>query len=132
MARLSERFSNAVRAVKCPGCGARVVPVDFPAPEPSAGQPPRGERWSFIWVAPIGESCPECHFPLARYHRRRIWIRLLLSGVALLGIAGLLSVPAVIGDIGPLLSRIRQLTALVGGIVFIVGLTGTVIGGRRS
>lgn len=132
MSRISERISQAVNTTRCPGCGERVVPVEIPAPETPADQErTAGQRWSFIWVPPSGESCPKCHFPLTRYARRRKWIRLLEVGIAVLTVAGLLAVAQILGDIG-FLTTIMWIATVGGAMLFAVGVVGTIVGGRRT
>jgi len=133
MNRISSRIGNAISAVTCPGCGKHVVPTLPPATEssaPSAGTP--GKRWSFIWVPPSGEVCPECSFPLARYAKRVKWIRLLRIGVIVLTVSILVYVATWFGDTPGWANWVLGIAALAGATALIVGIVGLVVGGRRS
>jgi hypothetical protein len=86
MTRLTQRLSTMFSAVKCPRCGMLVQPDSLPAPEgpPDSPGPANDEkRWSFLWVAPRGDVCPECEFPLSKYFGRLKWIRTAGVGVSI-------------------------------------------------
>ncbi|HEX9728867.1 MAG TPA: hypothetical protein VGA37_10215 [Gemmatimonadales bacterium] len=132
MSRLSNRISNALATVKCPACGKHVVPTILaPDAEPSGESGP-GKRWSFIWVPPQGEVCPECSFPLARYARRATWLRVFMLGVVLSAVWLVLRVLSGVSDYPAWLRWAQRLTAWAAPVVLIVGLLGLVIGGRRD
>jgi predicted RNA-binding Zn-ribbon protein involved in translation (DUF1610 family) len=129
MNRISTRISAAFVGVKCPGCGNHVIPT-VPAGDAAASKP--GERFSFVWRPPSGEVCPRCGFPLARFAKRVKWIRLFALGVITVGVAMVLLV--LLGgevDLTWVSTLVRVLLGL-GGLAIIVGLTGLIVGGRRS
>ncbi len=133
MNRLSQRVSNALAGVRCPGCGKFVVPTAPPtAANPSADATAPGKRWSFVWRPPSGRVCPECEFPLERYARRLKWIRLMVTGIVLVTFSILLVVMGMLGGgrgWGQLLQRIVGVT---GFVAFLVGFLGVVVGGRSK
>lgn len=133
MNRLSQRVSNALVGVRCPGCGNFVVPraASPPAGAESGASAP-GKRWSFVWRPPSGPVCPECEFPLERYTRRLKWIRLMVTGIVLVTLSVLLLVLGMMGGgvgWGQLLQRVLGVT---GAVAFLVGFLGIVIGGRST
>jgi hypothetical protein len=129
MNRISTRITAALTGVRCPGCGNHVVPT-MPAGDAAASKP--GERFSFVWRPPSGEVCPQCGFPLARFAKRTKWIRLFGLGVVTVGIAVVLLV-LLGGEIDltwvPFLARVLL---SLGGLAIVVGLTGLIVGGRRT
>ncbi len=132
MNRISNRISEALTKVKCPGCGTYVTPKMAPA-EPAESSPEdSGARWSFIWRPPSGEICPQCNFPLARYARRLKWVRTFTAGVVLLTVSLLLFVLGMIGGFGDWSFWVPAGTALLGVAALIVGLVGIVLGSRHG
>lgn len=138
MNRVSERISAVMTTVKCPSCGKFVTPTDKfvggGEDEAKAEVPSEsGARWSFLWVPPQGQLCPECDFPLARYARRAKWIRLFLGGIAMLTISLLLHVTNLMAaSSSPALAWTARVLLTVGLVALLVGLIGIVIGGRRT
>jgi hypothetical protein len=131
-ARISERVAAALATVRCPGCGHFVVPTIAPA-EDSDDAEDTAERWSFIWLPPRGEICPDCDFPLERYLHRRKWVWLLMGGVAILTIS--LFFVALAWVSGAQSGPLRQIPVVAAGTglaVFLVGTIGIVIGGRHT
>jgi len=132
MNRISTRISNAISGVKCPACEKHVTPI-FVSGEPGVDDQQQVDgRWSFVWRPPIGEVCPECNFPLARFARRAKWIRLFSAGVALLTIAFLLQVLGKMTTLPEWYQWVPGTLAVVGLVAFLVGLVGLVVGGRRG
>lgn len=133
MNRISERLSAVWTTVKCPGCGKQVPLADSPGSTPTSQSVSKpGKRWSFIWVAPSGPVCPECAFPLARYLRRLLWIRLFLGGVGALTLSGFLFVLSWVGGSRTWITWTVTIVGLLGAVALLAGLAGLVIGGRRS
>ncbi len=132
MTRLTQRLSTMFSAVKCPRCGMLVQPGDLPLPEGPPGAPGGDEkRWSFLWVAPRGDVCPECEFPLSKYFGRLKWIRTLAGGVGIVMVSLVFQVVGSIGQLGTAYVRIWQTTILLGAVVAAIGFVGVVIGGRH-
>lgn len=132
MNRISTRISEAMSGVKCPACEKHVTPK-FVAPEPGADDQPQVDgRWSYVWLPPSGEVCPECNFPLARYAKRAKWMRLFGAGVAVLTVAFLLHVLGKMITVPAWYSLVPRTMALLGLGAFFVGLVGLVVGGRRG
>ncbi len=138
MNRVSKRLSAAISTIKCPGCSQRVLPTTLgaasptPAPTPPSAEDTGGRRWSFIWVPPRGEFCPECGFPLSRYVARLKWVRLFSAGVVLLAIALSFFVLSQITNLGEALTWPLRIAAGAGLVTFLVGLGGIIIGGPRG
>jgi hypothetical protein len=136
MGRISERISQAMSTMECPGCGKRVVPTRAAppgAPAPTPAPPADGDqRWSFIWRPPSGQVCPECFFPLARYARRLKWVRTFSTGLVVLVMALMLFILWLLNPAGGWAVRAAQVMAAVGVVVLAVGLAGIVVGGRRT
>jgi hypothetical protein len=78
MARLTQRVSALLTTVTCPRCGTVVDPNTIVTEDASPG-----ERRSYLWVAPRGDFCPNCDFPLSKYFGRIQWIRTMAAGVVL-------------------------------------------------
>lgn len=133
MNRISQRLEAAMTTVRCPGCGKTVVPTVMAAPTEGgeATGAARG-RWSFVWRAPSGRVCPECDFPLERYARRAKWIRVFSLGVVTLTITFLLYVAGRINPLPGWVVGLERVLLILGLAALVVGLTGMVIGGRRS
>jgi hypothetical protein len=130
MMRISERISEALSGVRCPGCGKFVKPT---LPTGSAEDTAQdGGRWSFVWRAPSGEVCPECGFPLARYARRYKWIQTFSAGVVLLTVSFLLYVLAKMTELPGWYSWALRAMAAAGLLTFFIGLVGLVVGGRSG
>jgi hypothetical protein len=136
MGRISERISEAMSTVECPGCGKRVVPTPAAPPDASAqpsAPPAEGDqRWSFIWRPPSGQVCPECFFPLARFARRLKWVRTFSAGLVILVIALMLFVLWLLNPASDWPVQAARLVAAVGAVVLLVGVVGIVVGGRRK
>lgn len=133
MNRISERLEAVMTTVKCPGCGKTVVPSLMAAPkeDPQAASAPGG-RWSFVWRPPSGRVCPECDFPLERYARRAKWIRVFSLGVASLTFTFLLFVAGRINPLPGWVLGLERVLLVVGLVAFVVGLSGMIVGGRRT
>jgi hypothetical protein len=122
------RISDALRGVKCPGCGKFVTPTaDVGEPTEPTGE---GKRWSFVWRPPSGDVCPKCRFPLGRYAHRMKWIRLFILGIVILAVDATLMI---LGEVGVAsVSRgLLRVLGVVGGISLTVGLIGLILGGRH-
>ncbi|MCH7717619.1 MAG: hypothetical protein IH876_15945 [Gemmatimonadetes bacterium] len=133
MTRLSQRVSAMWTTVKCPKCDT-LVPVQKPSevtapPQPSQGD---GKRWSFIWLMPRGDFCPECDFPLSKYFGRLKWIRTVMVGVSIVLVALVLQVIGAIGQFGAAYLGVMRDVIRAGVLVFGVGAVGVVVGGRRK
>ncbi len=132
MTRLSQRVGAMWKTVKCPKCGT-LVPVQKPSevtapPQPSQGG---GKRFSFIWLMPQGDFCPECDFPLSKYFGRLKWIRTLMVGLTIVLLALALQVVGVLGQLGGEYGSLMRNAVRVGAAVFAVGAVGVVVGGKR-
>ncbi len=132
MTRLSQRVSAMWTTVKCPKC-SMLVPVKKPSevtapPQPSQGG---GKRFSFIWLMPQGDFCPECDFPLSKYFGRLKWIRTLMVGVSIVLVALVLQVIGAIGQFGVDYLHLMRDAIRVGVVVFGVGAVGVIVGKRR-
>jgi hypothetical protein len=137
ISRISERVSEAVTAalatVRCPGCGNFVVPTIAPAEDGTDNAEDTGERWSYIWLPPRGEICPDCDFPLERYLHRRKWIWLFLAGVSVATVSlFLLGLAGIGGTRGGPLWQVAIVGTGTGLVFLLVGAVGIVIGGRHS
>lgn len=133
MSRLSQRISAVWSTVKCPRCNAQVNPHALVRDElPPGAAEATEERWSFIWVRPRGDFCPECEFPLSKYFGRLKWIRTLMVGVAILLVFFLLQFIVVIRNMGTPLVRVMQVGVFTGALVAGVGIVGTIVGGRHG
>lgn len=133
MSRLTQRVSTMWSMVKCPRCGMMVQPDSLPAPESSPDAPGGDEkRWSFLWVAPRGDVCPECEFPLSKYFGRLKWIRTALVGLAIVALALVLQIGGVIASAEPPYIHTMQGAILVGAAVTAVGIVGVLVGGRHG
>lgn len=135
MAGITERISNAITTVPCPGCGKRVVPtVSAPpgAPAATPGPAESGERWSFIWRPPSGMTCPECFFPLSRYARRLKWVRVFSVGLVLLVAALMLLLLWMLSPASGWAASSARIVGTLGTAVAVLGLGGIVIGGRHG
>ena len=133
MARLSQRISAVWNTVRCPRCNATVDPGTLvrdgiPARDSEAVQ----KRWSFIWVQPRGDFCPECEFPLSKYFGRLKWIRTLMVGVAVLVVFFVLQFIVVIRNMGTPLVRVMQVGVFTGALVAMVGIVGPIVGGKHG
>ncbi|MCH7490612.1 MAG: hypothetical protein IID05_07945 [Gemmatimonadetes bacterium] len=133
MSRLSQRVNAMWTTVKCPKCDT-LVPVqkqnEVTAPtQPSQGD---GKRWSFIWLMPRGDFCPECDFPLSKYFGRLKWIRTVMVGVSIVLAALVLQVIGAIGQFGAAYLGVMRDVIRAGVLVFGVGAVGVVVGGRRK
>ncbi len=134
MTRLTQRLSTMFSAVKCPRCGMVVQPDSIPAPQDPSSAPVAGgdeKRWSFLWVAPRGDVCPECEFPLSKYFGRLKWIRTAAFGVLIVMVSLLLQIVGSIGQLGTAFVRIWQMTIIVGAVIAAVGIVGVIVGGRH-
>jgi len=133
MTRLTQRLSTVWSTVKCPRCGNVVHPDMLGIEGASPASPPQDEkRWSFLWVAPRGDICPECDFPLSKYLGRLKWIRIMTVGVTIVVIAFLLQVAGSIGQLGDAYVAVTRKVILVGAAIFAVGFVGVIIGGRHK
>jgi hypothetical protein len=90
-----------------------------------------GKRWSFLWLEPRGEICPECEFPLSKYFGRLKWIRTMMVGTAVVMLALVLQIIGVIGRFGGLIA-VMKVTILVGAVLASIGVVGVVVGGRHG
>ena len=134
MTRLTQRLSTMFSAVKCPRCGMLVQPDTISSPEDPPDLPGGGgdeKRWSFLWVAPRGDVCPECEFPLSKYFGRLKWIRTAAVGVFIVMVSLLFQIIGSIGQLGTAFVRIWQTTILFGAVVAAIGIVGVVVGGRH-
>ena len=133
MNRIGARISAAIAGVKCPGCSQYVVPTFVLSGDSTAGeQTVPGKRWSFVWREPSGKVCPKCSFPLDRYAKRVKWMRLFTAGVVLLTITFLTYVMGRFTDLPAWLPWVQKAGAALGGLAFLVGLVGLVVGGRSE
>ena len=132
MNRISTRISEAMSGVKCPACEKHVTPKIVEREPEAEDQPEVDGRWSFVWLPPSGEVCPECSFPLGRYARRAKWMRLFGLGVAALTVAFLLHVLGKMTTLPEWYVWLPRTLATVGILAFFSGLIGLVVGGRRS
>ena len=132
MTRLSQRVSAMWTTVKCPKC-SMLVPVRKPREVTAPPQPSQsgGKRFSFIWLMPQGDFCPECDFPLSKYFGRLKWIRTLMVGVSIVLVALVLQVIGAIGQFGVGYLHVMRDVIRVGVVVFGVGAVGTIVGKRR-
>lgn len=133
MNRIGDRISAVFAGVKCPGCNQYVVPTFAAAGDTtSAEQSVPGKRWSFVWREPSGKVCPKCSFPLDRYAKRVKWMRLFAAGVVLLTISLLTYIMERFTDVPAWFAWVRQIAVALGGLAFLVGLIGLVVGGRSE
>ena len=133
MNRISTRISTAVAGVKCPGCTQYVMPTfAVPSDETGGEQSIPGKRWSFVWREPSGRVCPKCSFPLERYAKRVNWMKLFATGVVLLTISFLTYVMGRFTDLPAWFPWLVRAGAALGGVAFLVGLAGLVVGGRSD
>lgn len=132
MARLSDRISSALSSIRCPGCGKFVVPTYATGAESPPATATEGKRWSFAWRPPRGLFCPECQFPLSRYQKRVKWVRLFLAGVVFLTLALLLWMVDLFGSGGGVPPWVLPSALGIGGVTFVVGLIGLIVGGRHT
>jgi len=133
MPRLTQRVSTMWSMVKCPRCGMLVQPDDLTAPQGSPDSPGGDEkRWSFLWVAPRGDVCPECEFPLSKYFGRIKWIRTAMVGLAIVVLALVLQIGGVLVNAEPPYIHTMQVAILGGAIITAVGIVGVLIGGRHG
>ncbi len=133
MNRIGARISAAIAGVKCPGCSQFVVPTFVLSGDSTGGeQTVPGTRWSFVWREPSGKVCPKCSFPLDRYAKRVKWMRLFTAGVVLLTITFLTYVMGRFTDLPAWLPWVQRAGAALGGLAFLVGLVGLVVGGRSE
>jgi hypothetical protein len=133
MNRIGDRISAVVAGVRCPGCNQYVVPTFAAASDTtSAEQSVPGKRWSFVWREPSGKVCPKCSFPLERYAKRVKWMRLFAAGVVLLTISLLTYIMERFTEFPAWLAWGRQAGFALGGLTFLVGLLGLVVGGRSE
>ncbi len=132
MTRLSQRVSAMWTTVKCPKCDT-LVPVRKPSEvtPPQQGSQGGGKRFSFIWLMPHGDFCPECDFPLSKYFGRLKWIRTVMVGVSIVLVALVLQVVGAIGQFGADYLRVMRDVIRVGVVVFGVGAVGVIVGRRR-
>ncbi len=132
MARMTQRISAMWSAVKCPKCGMLVEPesLTLGGAVPTA-QEGDNKRWSFLWLEPRGEICPECEFPLSKYFGRLKWIRTMMVGTAVVIVALILQVVGVIGRFGGLIAIMKG-AILFGAALASIGLVGVVVGGRHG
>jgi hypothetical protein len=101
--------------------------------EGEPGAPPDDQkRWSFLWVAPRGDICPDCDFPLSKYLGRLKWIRIMTVGVTIVVIGLLLQVIGSIGQLGDAYVGVMRRVILAGAAIFAVGFVGVIIGGRHK
>lgn len=133
MSRLSQRISAVWSSVRCPRCNALVDPAALlrADPRPAEGSA-NDKRWSFIWVQPRGDFCPECEFPLSKYFGRLKWIRTLMVGVAILVVFFVAQFVVVIRNMGTPLVRVMQVGVFTGALIAGVGIVGTIVGGRHG
>jgi hypothetical protein len=134
MTRLTQRLSTMFSAVKCPRCGMLVQPDSIPSAKRSPDAPVQGDdekRWSFLWVAPRGDVCPECEFPLSKYFGRLKWIRTAAVGVFIVMVSLLFQIIGSIGQLGTAFVRIWQTAILFGAVVAAIGIVGVIVGGRH-
>ncbi|UCG88687.1 MAG: hypothetical protein JSW71_09170 [Gemmatimonadota bacterium] len=118
--------------VKCPRCGMLVQPDNLPAPQGSPDSSGGDEkRWSFLWVAPRGDVCPECEFPLSKYFGRLKWIRTTMVGLVIVALALVLQIGGVIASAEPPYIHTMQAAIIVGAAITAVGIIGVLIGGRH-
>lgn len=129
MKRISEHISRSLSTVECPACHHQ---VNLSTVADDTGSSTAGGRWSFIWVAPRGPVCPNCQFPLARYMRRLAWIRLFMTGVALLAVSLMLFILSLIGGPRSWLGWSMRIMAGLGGLLAMLGLIGIIVGGQRD
>jgi hypothetical protein len=132
MNRISQRISDALTGVRCPGCRKFVQPTLIPVQGEAPETQQTGPRWSFVWRPPSGEVCPECQFPLARFARRVKWIRTFQLGVVLLTAAALLYVVSRFGEDVSWIVWTYRTSAALGGLAFLAGLVGLVVGGKHG
>jgi len=132
MNRISARISGALTGLKCPGCGKFVQPTLIPVQDATPEAQQTGPRWSFVWRPPSGEVCPECQFPLARYARRVKWIRLFTAGVVLLTISLLMLLSTRFADTPTWFAWTYRTGGALGGLAFVAGLVGLVVGGKHN
>ncbi|MCZ6737956.1 MAG: hypothetical protein O7B77_08260 [Actinobacteria bacterium] len=132
MSRLSQRVNAMWTTVKCPKCDT-LVPVQKPSEVTAPTQPSQGDgkRWSFIWLMPRGDFCPECDFPLSKYFGRLKWIRTVMVGVSIVLVALVLQVIGAIGQFGVDYLHLMRDVIRVGVVVFGVGAVGVIVGKRR-
>lgn len=133
MNRIGARISEAIAGIKCPGCNQYVVPTFALSGDPTGEeQTVPGKRWSFVWREPSCKVCPKCSFPLDRYAKRVKWMRLLATGVVLLTISLLTYVMGRFTDLPAWFQWLRRAGVALGGLAFLVGLGGLVVGGRSE
>ena len=133
MTRLTQRVSTMWSAVKCPRCGMVVQPDSIPAPQGSPDSPaPDEKRWSFLWVTPRGDVCPECEFPLSKYFGRLKWIRTAMVGLAIVAWSLLLQIGGVLASAEPPYIHTMQAGIVTGAIITAIGILGILIGGRHG
>lgn len=132
MSRLSQRISSVWTAVKCPKCGMLVAPTSQPAGDGKPAGDAQGKRWSFLWVEPRGDFCPECEFPLSKYFGRLKWIRTAMIGVAVVLAALVLQLLGIVLILGPRYNTVMKSALLVGAAATVIGVAGVVIGGRHA
>lgn len=89
-------------------------------------------RWSFLWLAPRGDFCPHCDFPLSKYFGRLKWIRTFVVGVAVVVLAFAGEIIGHIGRLGTTYFWIMRNAVRLGALVAAVGFTGVIVGGRRA
>ena len=130
MPRLSDRISAALSTVTCPSCHQQVVPTD-PAPVEAAPESKEGARFSYIWIEPGGKVCPECTFPLDRYARRVKWLETFVAGIGVLTLWVVLGVLSTGLQFPVWLRWVQVGLAGVGTALFLVGVVGLLLGGRR-
>jgi hypothetical protein len=105
---VAERITGAFGSTQCPGCDK--------------------------WVVPVGETCPNCDFPLSRFHSRMRWFPVLLTGLVMLVLSAVsflfLFLPH--GDLNSWVGLIWLLFAAASATVFGSGAYGVITGGRHK
>jgi hypothetical protein len=133
MNRIGARISEAIAGIKCPGCNQYVVPTFALSGDPTdEEQTVPGKRWSFVWREPSGKVCPKCSFPLDRYAKRVKWMRLLGTGVVLLTVSLLTYVMERFSGLPTWFYWVQRAGVAIGGLAFLVGLVGLMVGGRSE
>lgn len=127
MARLTQRVSAMLTTVTCPRCGTVVDPKNI-VTEDSAP----GERRSYLWLAPRGDFCPKCDFPLSKYFGRIQWIRTMAAGVMLVLIAFVCELVGAMIRFPEWYYTVMRNLIRLGALVTAVGAVGVLIGRRHA